>query len=242
MRQINLDEERKFENRKASGEAVRSAQTKFYWATALCEERHKLRTFNAITEKNILEIGCASGYDAVAYSKYAANYIGVDISNVAIDNCKALCIPNATFHCVDGHRLPAASNSIDCVIVNSLLHHLDLKTAFIEIIRVLKSDGVLIFREPLGTNPLFWFYRKMTPEARTTDERPFTFSDLQLMRAHFNFDGVEWYGFISIISAYSKSLNLRKWLTTIDKLLSYTPIKYLFWQFCGVVTLNNNIR
>ena len=47
----------------------------------------------------------------------------------------------------------------DFVIVNGLLHHLDLLTTLKEIHRV---QMILIFREPLGTNPLFQIYRKFT--------------------------------------------------------------------------------
>ena len=82
---------------------------------------------NIIEGAKVLEIGCASGHDAKDYCKYSKSYIGVDISDVAIQNCNALLIKNAKFYCVDGHRLPADDKSLDFVIVNSLLHHLDLE-------------------------------------------------------------------------------------------------------------------
>ena len=75
--------------------------------------------------------------------------------------------------CVDAHNIPIEDTSFDCVIVNSLLHHLDLKKALKEIHRVTKKDGYLIFKEPLGTNIFFQIYRKLTPNARTPDEKPF---------------------------------------------------------------------
>lgn len=235
MRNIDLETEKNFENRKASGEQVRAKQSKFYWATFLPTEKHKEETFRTIEGSEVLEIGCASGYDAIDYCKYAKSYIGVDISDVAIDNCKALSINNAEFHCVDGHKLPAQDKSIDFVIVNSLLHHLDLVTSFEEISRVLSDSGALIFREPLGTNPAFQIYRMMTPGARTADERPFTFNDLRLMNKYFHFnEKVQWFGFLSILSAFYRKDNIRDFLTAIDVLLSKTPLKYLFWQFSGI--------
>lgn len=235
MRNIDLETEKNFENRKASGEQVRAKQSKFYWATFLPTEKHKEETFRTIEGSEVLEIGCASGYDAIDYCKYAKSYIGVDISDVAIENCKALAIDNAEFHCVDGHKLPAQDKSIDFVIVNSLLHHLDLVTSFEEISRVLSDSGALIFREPLGTNPAFQIYRMMTPDARTADERPFTFNDLRLMNKYFHFnENVQWFGFLSILSAFYRKDNIRDFLTAIDGLLSKTPLKYLFWQFSGI--------
>ena len=162
MRKIDLKNEKNFENRKAGGEQVRKKQSKYYWATSLPTEKHKEETYRAIEGAEVLEIGCASGKDAINYCKYAKSYIGVDISDVAIDNCNALSIENAEFHCVDGHKLPVADKSKEYVIVNSLLHHLDLETSLEEISRVLYDDGALIFKEPLGISPAFQIYRMMT--------------------------------------------------------------------------------
>ena len=126
------------------------------------------------------------------------------------------------------------------MIVYSLLHHMDLETTFIEIKRVLKDDGLLLFWEPLGTNPFFQLYRKLTPKARTDDERPFTIRDLKLMQSHFFLEDVNWYGFSSIVSAFLRLNLLRIALSSIDHVLSKTPLKYLYWQFAGVARKKTN--
>lgn len=233
MRKIDLDGERNFENEKALGGDKRKRQSKFYWATALETESHAGRVYNYIQGKVVLEIGCASGSDAISYCKFAKRYTGIDISNEAIKNCEARDIKNAEFVCTDGHKIPAGDKTLDCVIVNSLLHHMDLETSFIEINRVLKDDGKLLFREPLGTNPIFQIYRYITPRARTVDERPFTFRDLRLMRKHFELEDVTWYGFLNIVSAFIRVPMLRSGLSSLDKILSRTSLRYLFWQFAG---------
>ncbi len=234
MRKIDLNAERIFENRKALGEDVRASQNKFYWATDLETDSHKRDTFKLIKNKDILEIGCASGYDAINFTKYANSYIGLDISDEAINNCKALELKNAKFICVDGHIIPMGDQTLDYVIVTSLLHHLDIDKTFREIDRVLKQDGSLIFLEPLGTNPLFQIYRFLTPKARTADERPFTFGDLALMQRYFVFNEVRWFGFFNILSAFIRIEGIRKLLTSTDRVLSKTFLKYFFWQFSGV--------
>lgn len=239
MRKIDLKAEAKFENRKADGEDIRRAQGKFYWATLLPTLNHMTVSCENINNHDVLEIGCASGKDAVIYAKFAKSYIGIDISDVAISNANKLGLSNCRFYCVDGHKLPLEDNSIDSVIVNSLLHHLDLNTVFAEIERVLKEEGSLIFREPLGTNPLFQLYRFFTPDARTVDERPFTFDDLRLMRSYFHFENVCWFGFSSLLSAFLRIKIIRKFLTRFDDILSLTPLKYFFWQFSGVAKLKN---
>ena len=93
--------------------------------------------------------------DAVEYAKHCAQYVGLDISDEAIRVAQQRQIPNCKFICTDGHKLPFDDESLDFVIVNSLLHHLDLDLTFPEISRVLKENGKLIFREPLGTNIFF---------------------------------------------------------------------------------------
>lgn len=234
MRKIDTVAEAAYENRKASGEDIRQAQSKFYWATELMIHEHKNKTIKAIKDKHILEVGCSSGVDAREYIRHSKFYTGIDISDVAIDNCFKLNLNNSIFLCVDGHNIPVEDSSQDCVIVSSLLHHLDLEKSLPEIHRVLKEDGVLIFREPLGTNPLFQLYRWLTPYARTDDERPFTFNDISLMKKYFILEDLSWFGFLNLLSAFARFELARVFLTEIDKLLSKSFIKYFYWQFSGI--------
>ncbi len=240
MREINLEEERQFENSKTVGRNPRAAQSKFYWAVDLSKDYHNQSLYKAIDGKDVLEIGCSTGFDAQTYIKYSKTYVGVDISNEAIKKAKGLKLPNAEFICVDGHSIPKSDKKFDAVIVISLLHHLDLATVFKEINRVLKKGGVLIFREPLGTNPIFQLYRNLTPSARTTDERPFTFNDIKLMKKYFILRDIQWFGFFSILSAFFLSPYLRLFLTKVDNVICLTPIKYLFWQFSGFAFKKND--
>lgn len=237
MREIDLEAERQYENVIAVGKSPRAAQSKFYWATKIPAEAHNELTFSEISGKKVLEVGCSSGSDALAYSEFVSSYAGVDISDEAISNCRKLGIDNAEFYCTDGHNLPIEDQAVDCVIVKGVLHHMDLVTAFSEIRRVLKIGGVLIFIEPLGTNPLFQFYRLLTPSARTADERPFTLADLRLMSSFFDLQTVQWFGFTNIASAFLRSVKLRSLLTSIDKILSKTPLRFMYWQFSGIAVV-----
>lgn len=239
MRKINLDLEREFENRKIQGGNSRKSQYKFYWATNIPIIRHNLNTFKKIKDKRILEIGCSSGIDAISYTKYADYYCGVDISDEAIKKANSLNLKNSEFLCIDGHKIPKEDEYFDFVVVNSLLHHLDLEKSFQEINRILKSGGYLIFREPLGTNPFFQLYRYLTPLSRTPDECPFTFDDIKLMKKYFHLQNVEWFGFLSIFSAFLKINLLRRILTFLDYCLSKTFLKIFFWQFCGFAMKKN---
>ena len=90
----------------------------------------------------VLEIGCSNGLAATKYSKYFHSYLGIDISDMAIKKAKSLKLKNAEFICTDAHLLPIEKNTFDCVIVNSLLHHLDLAKSLSEINRVLKKMDI----------------------------------------------------------------------------------------------------
>lgn len=118
---------------------------------------------------------------------------------------------------------------------------MDLETSFTEIDRVLKYEGKLVLRGPLGNNPIFQVYRYITPSARTVDERPFMFQDLRLMRKYFELEVVTWFGFLNIVSAFIRVPRLRNRLSRIDKILSKTPLLYIYWQFSGLARtkLNN---
>ena len=172
---------------------------------------------------------------ATKYSKYFYTYLGIDISDKAINKAKSLKLKNAEFICTDAHLLPMEKETFDCVIVNSLLHHLDLEKSLSEIYRVLKKDGYLIFREPLGTNPFFQLYRFLTPTARTSDEKPFDFNDIKIMKSYFHLKNIQYFGFLNILSAYLRSKFLRKILSLIDYYLSKTFLKFFFWQFSGFI-------
>ena len=233
MREINLDLEREYENKKALGSNIRKNQDKYYWSTQIPLKIHERNSYRAIVGKSVLEIGCSSGYAAKGYAEHTKSYVGIDLSNEAIEKAISLELKNSIFICCDAHKIPFDNDKFDYVIVNSLLHHLDLDIIFPEIHRVLTTEGQLIFKEPLGTNPFFQLYRFLTPSARTIDERPFTFSDINLLTKYFTFIDIQWFGFFNIFSAFIRIDFIRKVLTLIDKVLACTPLKYFFWQFCG---------
>ncbi|MEO0343075.1 MAG: class I SAM-dependent methyltransferase [Pseudomonadota bacterium] len=233
MRNIDIDQERAFENQKVTDGSPRKSQSRFYWAVDLPTKAHFDRSLARIRGLKALEVGCSSGEDAVLYAASAKRFVGVDLSDEAIFVARSRNIENAEFHCTDAHILPFGDAEFDVVIVNSLLHHLDLDVALTEIQRVLTPKGVLVFREPLGTNPLFQLYRYLTPNARTIDERPFTFADLRLLKSKYDVQESDWFGFFNIVSAFGGSKKLRAILTDLDAVLAKTPIKYFFWQFAG---------
>lgn len=114
---------------------------------------------------------------------HAKSYLGTDISDKAIELVATRRLTNASFLCCDGHAIGLPDGSFDCVIVDALLHHMDLTAVLTEVSRLLKPNIVLFFNEPLGTNPLFSLYQALTLRARTPDEHPFRRADLRLLNS-----------------------------------------------------------
>lgn len=232
-RSIDLDAERNFENAKLAGSGARRRQSRFYWAVDLAVQAHEETVIDAIFDKRVIEIGCSNGSKAVIYSECAETYLGLDISDVAISACWQRNLNNAKFLCVDGHRLPVEDESFDCIIVNSLLHHMSLAEVLGEVNRCLTPDGILIFREPLGINPAYQLYRWFTPQARTADEKPFDRHDINMLQRYFCIEQVKWIGFSSLLAAFIQSNRLRVALTRVDEWLAGFGIGRLYWQIAG---------
>ena len=55
----------------------------------------------------------------------------------------------------------------DVIVCSGMLHHVDINVASEEIKRILKPGGKMLAIESLKYNPVFNWYRKRTPEART---------------------------------------------------------------------------
>lgn len=233
-RNISLDQERAYENQKASDASMRSAQSKYYWATHYETLAHENSIKKISNDKLVLEIGCSVGSWPERNADVFNAYIGIDIADIAIEVAREKNIRNSSFKVCDAHTLPFEDSKFDVIVVNSLLHHLDLMSALPEINRVLAADGVLCLREPLGLNPLFWIYRMLTPSARTIDERPFTCSDLLLLNRYFEPKSVTYFGFLSLSSAFLKFDWLRRSAGSLDYFLARTPLRFLFWQFAGI--------
>ena len=90
------------------------------------------------------------------------------------------------FVVMDAHALDFPANHFDLVCGLGVLHHLDLDVALEEIARVLRPGGVFMFSEPLDNNPVGRVVRRLTPSARTEDERPLRHEHLAMIQRLFD--------------------------------------------------------
>jgi len=102
----------------------------------------------------ILEIGCGTGLftGKIVDLTGATDITAIDISPELLEMAKAKYkVPN--FVLGDAMKLSYPDNSFDVIFGSSVLHHLDMEKTCVELFRVLKKDGRIIFAEPNMINP-----------------------------------------------------------------------------------------
>ncbi len=170
----------------------------------------KVNTFKKLTIdrnfKNILDVGCASGWMANEVSKIfpAAKITGVDAYGKAINYGKRV-YPHIKFRMADAHKLPFKANSFDLVICYEVIEHLvDPPKALQEIKRVLKKNGLAIVTMDSG-NRLFrivWWISEKTissvwqnahlhPFKHTELEEVIKKSGVKIIKKHFSHSSLE---------------------------------------------------
>ena len=107
-----------------------------------------------LKNKDVLEIGCGSGYGAHLLSALnPKSYIGLDVMEEQLQLAQKN-YPQFEFLILDAEdlsRFPAASK--DVVIIFGVLHHIpNWRKAIDEIVRVLKPGGSLFLEEPRGVD------------------------------------------------------------------------------------------
>jgi ubiquinone/menaquinone biosynthesis C-methylase UbiE len=123
--------------------------------------------------KKVLDYCCGNGADSIIIAQNgAAEVVGIDISDVSINNCKELAKQNnleniCSFLVRDAENTGFEDGSFDIITEYGCLHHLDLDKAFSELNRILKPEGKVICNESLGHNPVIHLYRRLTGNLRT---------------------------------------------------------------------------
>ena len=156
----------------------------------------------------VLDVGCGLGLFSLYFASRDANVYAIDISSVALHSFDPPM--NVVRLLAPGEFLPLQDNSVDVVWGAAILHHLDLSLAVPEFHRVLKPGGRCFFYEPLGHNPVYNLWRRMTPHLRTPTERPLLLSDLKpLLEVFGRTVEVHFYHLIaSLPQAFAKGLAL----------------------------------
>ena len=166
---VRREREREFHN-KPVDDRWRKVE-KFYDLTESSHALYHSLLLERCQGKRVLEYGCGEGSSAFLLAEQGAAVTGIDISDVRIEHAREQAAeledPSMSFEVMDAEALAFRDSSFELICGTSIIHHLDLARAFSELRRVLTADGVGIFLEPLGHNPLINLYRARTPELRT---------------------------------------------------------------------------
>lgn len=132
-------------------------------------------------DATVLDYGCFDGWMVPRFRKWGARrIIGIDIAETSIAKARSNYGTLAEFYACDAQDLTMLEDSsVDVVLGRAILHHLDFVTAMSEVRRVLRVGGTALFVEPLFDNPASILYRKLTPKARTVDERPLSRTQIE---------------------------------------------------------------
>ena len=125
-----------------------------------------------------LDLGCGRGEQSLQLLRLGARVTGIDVSTAYVAAARTACreagheASRFEFLVMDAHALEFRDREFDLVIGRGILHHLDLDLALAQVRRVLAPGGLAVFQDPLAGNPLLRLFRRLTPQARTIDERP----------------------------------------------------------------------
>lgn len=106
------------------------------------------------TQIKLLDFGCGPGDNSLRFSRIGVEVTGFDISDANIENCKKVFEKfegnkKGNFLVSTAENLPFETHSFEIVAGIDILHHVDIPKAMLEIKRVLKPNGIAIFREPI---------------------------------------------------------------------------------------------
>jgi ubiquinone/menaquinone biosynthesis C-methylase UbiE len=195
--------------------------------------------------KRVLDYCCGNGDFSLWIADTGAYVYGIDISPVSIQNASNKAIQRRLadrikFQVMDAEAMEYEDNFFDLIVVNGVLHHLDLRKAYTELARIIKPEGMIITTEALRHNIFIHSYRKLTPHLRTTWEVKHILGKKEVELAKNYFEKVEINKFFHLATIASVPFRntsffepLRRILLAIDEILLRFPI--LKWQAWMVV-------
>jgi SAM-dependent methyltransferase len=152
--------------------------------------RHERLFENLIRQKapgsRVLELGCGDGLNARKIADFGADYVyGVDVSERFLRQAAELEIPGR-LEFANADASQCFSDRFDLIVGRSILHHIDYRPTVRRLYsNNLRPGGLMVFMEPLGSNPLIRLYTFLVRNAHTPDERSFRAEDIEWFRSEF---------------------------------------------------------
>jgi SAM-dependent methyltransferase len=194
-----------------------------------------------VAGKTVLDLGCGNGESVVVLVHKGARVIGMDISpeliNLASRRVEMQCtgFPKPQLLVRSAYETEIPDASVDVVLSNAVLHHLDLPTVLTEIGRILKRNGRLIIKEPVRLLRLVAMARKLFPDRDNISayEHPLTRDEYAQLTCFFTLERERAFR-LPFISLAIK-LRLQKYLTWLCPIDSWFLTHLPFLRpFAGV--------
>jgi len=113
-----------------------------------------------LESKTIFEVGCGAGHWLREFVKWGArpeNVTGIDLLPERLAKARRLCAPDVRIHCASAAQLPFRNESFDVVfqltVFTSVLDPQMKKQIASEMLRVVRSDGMIVWYDSHANNP-----------------------------------------------------------------------------------------
>jgi ubiquinone/menaquinone biosynthesis C-methylase UbiE len=110
--------------------------------------RQLAKQLQSAPSQRVLDVACGTGEFLMACAEHGNGVAGVDLSDTAIDQCKAR-LPNGEFYACPAEKLPFDDDRFDLVTcLGSLEHFLEPVAALREMVRVAKPKARFVILVP----------------------------------------------------------------------------------------------
>ena len=198
--------------------------------------------FGDLSDKKVLDLGCFAGnYHSMYLAKNSKEYIGLDLSTVAIEklNQKLKDIPHAKAVAIDFLSNDFKEKDFDIIYAYGVLHHFENVDLLIhKLEEKLAPKGRIISYDPLETSTPVWIIRKLYRpfQSDAAWEWPFNRKTMRKFEQTFNIlekRGVlgkaKWYFIVNLLPlAKEKKLAWGKKMHKEDWEKSNQSMRYLF--------------
>lgn len=171
----------------------------------------RFRVLGDLTGKNVLDVGCGDGENAMNFAKLGAIVTGLDISPKAIELATRRAEVNhvsgsTTFICSPLETAQFTPGSFDVIWGDAVLHHLiaDLDTVMTHLMEWLKPGGIIMFGEPVSLSSALRKFRMMLPikTDATPDERPLERGEFEIIERHVPDLTIRYYSILERFNRY----------------------------------------
>jgi ubiquinone/menaquinone biosynthesis C-methylase UbiE len=137
----------------------------------------------------------------------------------------------------DAYNTGLPDESVDVVFCIALIHHLDLRLAREEVLRILRKGGVVILKEPVRFSNLYNRVRKWLPEQDDVSEyeHPLTREEFSFFTQPFKMEETRFFRlpFVPLVSRLLPSHEDAAWKAS-DRIIKRFPL--MEYYASGVVT------